>query len=42
MPIIRLVSAIAENGPQRSHQMLANNGILLPISDMLRDALVSE
>lgn len=40
MPIIRLASAIGENGPESTHQMLARSGILSPIADMLRDALV--
>ena len=42
MPTIRLASAIAENGPERTHQLLARCGVLLPVSDMLRDALVGE
>ena len=40
MPTIRLASAIGENGPEKTHQLLARSGILSPIADMLRDALV--
>lgn len=40
MPTLRLVSAIAENGPERTHQLLANSGIIVSTADMLRDALV--
>lgn len=40
MPTLRLTSAIAENGPERTHQLLANSGILVSTADMLRDALV--
>lgn len=42
MPTLRLASAIAENGTEQTHQMLARSGILLPVADMLRDALVGE
>ena len=42
MPTLRLASAIAENGTKQTHQMLARSGILLPVADMLRDALVGE
>ena len=42
MPTLRLASAIAENGPEKTHGMLANSGILLPAADMLRDALVGK
>ena len=42
MLTLRLISAIAECGPERCHQMLAGSGILLPIADMLRDALVGK
>jgi len=41
MPMLRLISAIAENGPERSDQMLARSGALLPVADMLRDAMVA-
>lgn len=40
MPTLRLVSAIAENGStQRVHQQLVRSGVLLPVTDMLRDAM---
>ena len=42
MPTIRLASAIGENGLETTHQLLARSGILSPIADMLRDALVCE
>ena len=42
MPTLRLTSAIAENGPEHTHQKLARCGVLLPIADMLRDALVGK
>ncbi len=42
MPTIRLASAIGENGPESTHQKLARCGILSPLADMLRDALVCE
>lgn len=42
MPTIRLASAIGENGPESTHQLLARSGILSPVSDMLRDGLVGK
>jgi hypothetical protein len=42
MPTLRLASTIAENGPESTHQMLARSGVLLPVADMLRDALVGK
>jgi len=40
IPVLRLVSAIAEMGPETVHADLAQTGFLVPITDMLRDAVV--
>lgn len=40
MPILRLVSIVAENGSTKHvHQQLVRSGVLLPLTDMLRDAM---
>lgn len=40
MPILRIVSVVAENGStKRVHQQLVRSGVLLPLTDMLRDAM---
>jgi len=41
IPVLRLVSAIAEMGPDTVHADLAQTGFLVPITDMLRDAVVA-
>lgn len=41
IPVLRLVSAIAETGPETVHADLARTGFLVPITDMLRDAVVA-
>lgn len=42
IPVLRLVSAIAEMGPETVHADLAQTGFLVPITDMLRDAVVGK
>jgi len=40
MPTLRIVSVVAENGlTKRVHQQLVRSGVLLPLTDMLRDAM---
>jgi len=41
IPVLRLAAAIAENGPESVHGELAQTGFLVPITDMLRDAVVA-
>jgi len=40
MPTLRIVSTVAENGASKSiHKQLVRSGVLLPLTDMLRDAM---
>ena len=43
MPTLRLVSTVAQNGSsKRVHQQFVRSGVLLPLTDMLRDAMNGE
>ena len=39
IPTLRLLSALCCNGPKDLYPKLANNGILIPISDIMRNAM---
>ena len=39
LPTLRLLAALCSNGPEDLYPKLANNGILIPISDLLRNAM---
>lgn len=41
LPSLRFISALAQHSTTRVHQKLAKSGILVPISDMMSDALSS-
>lgn len=43
MPTLRLLSTIAENGSAKViFQQIVRSGVLLPVTDMLRDAMVGK